>query len=73
MCNGQKHRDDVNDDTLKGLVGSIKCTDRRLMLQIKNTGAWLKVHGNTVTGTVLLATEYCDLLCVRYNVNSLKL
>ena len=33
-----------------------KSLDRRLIICTKNSGYWLTVWGNTVTGTVLVAT-----------------
>ena len=39
------------------------------MPRAKNTGAWLSVRGNKVSGTALLATKFSDLLCTSYNVN----
>ena len=48
-------------------------TDRSLILQAKTTGACLNVCGNTVIGTVLSATEFCDFLCKYYNVTPLNL
>ena len=69
---GQKTRDDAKDATLKGLVGYIMGTNQRLILHAKNIGAWLSIRGTTVTGTVLLATEFCDFLFTRYNVTLLN-
>ena len=68
-----ENRDDENYVTLKGLVGYFKGTDRRLILQAKNIGAWLNVRGATVIGTVFSATEFRDFLCARYNVTPLNL
>ena len=68
----QKKRDDVNDAKLKGLVRCIDATNRRLILQAKSTGDWLNVRGTTVTGTLLVATEFRDLLCAHYNVTPLS-
>ena len=62
---GQKIRDDANKVKLKGLVKDLKSTDRRLILSAKNTGCWLTVLDNMVTGTLLAVTEFCDFLCAR--------
>ena len=43
---------------LKGLVSDIQGTDKLLLLRAKSTGAWLSVHGTTVSGIVLSATEF---------------
>ena len=64
----QKNQEDTNDATLKGLVGYLISTNRRLILRTKNIGAFLNVQGTTVTVTVILAAEFCDFLCARYNV-----
>ena len=69
----QKNRDGANDETLKGLVGNLIGTNQRLLLSEKNTGVWMNVRGTMVTGAVLLDTEFCDLLCARYNVTPLNL
>ena len=72
MHGGQKNRDAANDATLKGLVGNIKGTKPHLILRAKNTGTWINIHGTTVTGTVLPATEFCYFLCACYNVTPLN-
>ena len=54
----QKDRKVANKTKLKGLVRDLKGTNRRLILQTKNTGAWMRVHGTTVSGTLLSATEF---------------
>ena len=43
------------------------------MLRTKITGAWMIVHGITLSGTVLTATKIQDFLCARYNVSPLNL
>ena len=48
---------------LKGWVRDLKGSYRRLILRAKITGACLKIHGTTVSGTVLSATEFRDFLC----------
>ena len=53
---GKKYWDAAYEYKLKGLVINIKVTHKRLILRIKNTGAWLSVCGTTVSGTVLSAT-----------------
>ena len=58
----------INDTKLKGLIRNLDTTDWHFILHAKITVAWLNVLCTTVTGTVLVATESCDLLCARYNV-----
>ena len=53
---GKKDRDAAHESKLKGLVSDLKGTDKRLLIRAKSTGAWLSVHGTTVSGTVLSAT-----------------
>ena len=60
---GLKMRDDANNSKLKELVKDLEAYDRRLILRAKNTGSWLNFWGTMVTGTVLVATEFCDFLC----------
>ena len=43
-------------------------TDCHLNLRSKITRACLNVQGTTVTGAVLAAMEFCDLLCAHYDV-----
>ena len=62
-CDRQKFQDDANGVKLKGLVDDLETTDRRLILQAKNTGHWLRVWVNTVTSTVLSAMKISDF-CV---------
>ena len=57
-CDGHKIWDDNNDSKLKDLITDLDSSDWRIILCTKNTGAWLNVQGNTVTGTVLVATEF---------------
>ena len=64
---GHKYWNKANKTKLKGFVRYLKDMDRRLTLRIKNTGAWLIVHGTTVSGTVLSATEFWDFLWAHYN------
>ena len=68
---GRKIWDNAIDDKLKNLVGYLICTDWCLLLHDKNKGVYLNVQGNIVTGTVLLATEFSDILCPRYNFTPL--
>ena len=65
---GQKNHDDVNNTTLNGLVVDLLGTDRCIILQANNMGAWMSIHDTTVSGTVLLDTKFCDFLCKSYNV-----
>ena len=51
---GQEKLDDANDATLKGLVGDLIGTNRRVILRAKNTGAWLNICGTPLTGTLFL-------------------
>ena len=57
---GKNDWDAAYEYKLKGLVSDLKCTDKRLLQRAKSTGAWLSVHGTTVSGTVLNATEFQD-------------
>ena len=69
----QKNCNDVNDATIKGFVGGIKGTDRRLILRAKNTGIFLNLRCTMVTGTVLLTTELSYFVCARYNFTPFNL
>ena len=66
---GGKKDTKVAKKKLRGLVRYLLGTDRRLIIQAINTGAWMSVGGNTVSVTVLDATEFWGFLCARYNVN----
>ena len=55
---GQEDRGDVYKIKINGLVRDLKVTDKRLILRVKITGAWLSVRGTTVSGTVLSSTEF---------------
>ena len=57
---GNKDQDVIQESRLKGLVRYLKGTDKRLILRAKSTGAWMSVHGTSVSGTVLSATEFRD-------------
>ena len=72
MHDKQKGRDDTNISKLKGLFKDPNATDFRLILHAKNTGSWLTVRGNTVTGTVLSAMKFCELLRASYDVTPLN-
>ena len=52
----------------KGLVSDLQGTDKRLLTYSKRKGGWMSVCSNTVSGTVLSATEFRYFLCARYNV-----
>ena len=69
----KKYQDITHESRLKGLVRDLKGTAKRLLLCIKITDDWLSVRGTKVSGTVLSATEFWDLLCVRYNVSTVNL
>ena len=69
----KKYRDINYESRLKCLVRNIQSTDKRLLLRAKSTDAWLIVHGTTVSGTVLFATEFWDFLCARYNLSPVNL
>ena len=62
MCDGKKIRDDSKNSKLKGLVKELKTPDHRLILHAKNTGSWLNIQGNTLTVTVIAATEFCGVV-----------
>ena len=49
---------DVNDAKLKGPVDNLKATDHHLIICAKKRCSWLTVRVITVTGTVLVATEF---------------
>ena len=70
---GNEARDFAYESILKGLVSNLKDTDKRLLLRVKSVGVWLSVRGTAVSGPVLSATEFWDLLCARYDVFSHKL
>ena len=65
---GQKIWDDTNEAKIKVLVKDLEETDHRLIIRTKNTGSWLTVQGNTVTGTLLAATGFSDFLCASYYI-----
>ena len=69
----QKYQEVTNETKLKGLVQYLKGANRRLLLRSKSTGAWLSVHGTTVSGTVWSATEFSAFSCARYNISTLNL
>ena len=70
---GKKDQDDLNEINIKGLFRELKGTERCLLLQAKNTGAWLIICGTMVPGTVLSATEFWDFLCAPSNSPPLNL
>ena len=61
--------DDAKDANFKGIVNNLKETRRHIILCAKHIGSWPTIRGTTVTGTVLMSTEFCVLLCASYNVN----
>ena len=63
----------MNKSILKFLVSNVQGTDKRLLLCAKITGAWLSIHGTTVSGTVISATEIWDFECACYNVSPVNL
>ena len=67
--NGKPHK----KPNSRGLVRDIKGTDRRLIIHVKITGAWLSVRGTIVSGKLSSATEFWYFLCARYNVSPLNL
>ena len=73
MRDVKKEREFVNETKLKGLSRYLKGTERSLLLQAKSSGAWPGVRGTTVSGTVLSAMDFWDLLCARYNVYPVNL
>ena len=50
-----------------GVVSNQGAFEKHLFFRNKHTGSWLSVQGTTVTGTVLAAMEFSNLLCARYN------
>ena len=69
----QENQDVANNATLHDLVGDLLGTNWNLILWAKNTGSWMSVLSTTLSGTVFLATEFCDLLCTSYNVTPFNL
>ena len=65
---GKNIQVDVNNAKLMGLVEDLEASDRLLILRAKNTGSWINACGITVNYIVLAATEFCYLLCARYDV-----
>ena len=65
---GQKIRDEVNSAKLKYLVADLNSADQYLIISAKYIGAYLNVRGAMVTGTVLAATECCEILFPCYDV-----
>ena len=65
----KKDWDALYETNLKGLVWDLKGTNKRLIICIKSTGAWLSICGTIFSGTVLSATEFWYFLCARYNVS----
>ena len=57
---GKKDQDVAHKSRFKGLVLDLKGTDKCLLLRAKITGAWLSVHGTTISSTVLSATDFRD-------------
>ena len=55
------------------LVRDTKGTDKLILLCAEITGPWLSVCSTAVSGTVLSAMEYWDILCARYNVSPTNL
>ena len=55
---GKESWDVAYESRLKGLVSNLKGTYKRLLIRAKITGAWLRVRGITVSGTVLSATGF---------------
>ena len=70
---GKKSRDVAYKSRLMGLVRDLQDTDKPPLLLSKITGAWLIVHGTTVSGTVLSATESWNFLFAHYNVSPVNL
>ena len=54
----QKIQDKSNSAKLKGPVYDLQAHNHHLTLRSKNTGSWLTVQVNTVTSTVLVATQF---------------
>ena len=64
---GQKYQDVANETKLKVLVQYLKGIKICLILQAKNTVAWMRVCGTTVSGIILPDTELWGFLCAHYN------
>ena len=60
----KKSHDDTSEAKLESLSKYLKALDCCLIIRTKNTGSWLTVQVTMVNGTVLAATEFCDI-CAR--------
>ena len=69
-CDVKKIQDYSNEAKFKGIVKDLKENDCHLILQAKIIGSWMTVWVNTVTNTVLAATELRDFVCARYDITS---
>ena len=69
MGDGRKPRDDVINAKLEVIVNNLKLFDLKLYLCVKQVGSCLTILGTMVTGRVLLAMEFCDSWCARYNIS----
>ena len=65
-----KIRGDANNVHIRGLVDILEASECRLIICAKNKGSCLTVRGNKVTATVLVATEFCDILSAPYDVTT---
>ena len=70
---GKESWDVAYESRLKGLVGNLKVTDKRLLLRARIAGALMSVRVTEVSGTLLSATEFRDFLCPCYNVSPVNL
>ena len=68
MCDRQKIWYVVNDSKIKDLVVDLDSPDQWLTICAKNKGVCMNVGGTTLAGTLLAATEFCDLVCACYDV-----
>ena len=70
---GKKDWEAAYGTKLKGLFHDLKVTNMCLILRAKSIGAWMSVHGTTVSCTLLSATEFRDILCACYKVLQLNI
>ena len=54
---GKKDQDAANEAKLQGIVSDQGAFGKHLFLRAKHTGSWMIIRGNTVTVTLLAATE----------------
>ena len=68
---GKKYRYTTNKMKLQGIISNQGTIKKLLFLFAKHTSDWLVVWGNTVTGTVLAATEFAVVYVLVTRLNLL--